>query len=627
MSDRPPLQFSSLRATIVYMPIKVLSESVAARIAAGEVVERPASVVKELVENSLDAGATRVEIDIVDGGQKRIRIQDDGCGIPRDEAALAFHRHATSKLETTSNLEQIATLGFRGEALASIASVSRVTCTTRHVDEKIGARLRLEGGKVVSTTSIGRPVGTEMVIEDIFYNVPARRKFLRTERTERKHIDAFLTRYAIAYPEIAFRVTQNGREVLATSGNGDPQAALISVYGMDLGGSLLEIREDAGARTAEQPIQVRGFVGPTTVHRANRGYITLFINGRWVEDLRLTYAVIQAYHTLLPTKRYPVAFVEVTMPPEDVDVNVHPAKTEVRFRDGDAAFRAVQRAVRATVIEQAPAAASWKPDEDRAAQSEDASQPQGNAALRSKLSQLQPQGRQIEFDTSQRTTQAPTAPASDQTAGTQTEGKPPFVSSSSSLPPLRVIGQAASMFIIAEGPDGLYLIDQHAAHERILYEQMTARWATGDVPAQPLLEPQSVTLAPEESEQIEGLLPTLQSLGIEVEAFGPNTFLVRAMPAPLPDLDPDKLLIDLAASTEADADTRSPVRTALEEKVVLHICKRAAVKAGQVLSTEEMKHLLRDLERTENPRTCPHGRPTILQLSTAQLARQFGRTG
>ncbi len=603
------------------MPIKVLSESVAARIAAGEVVERPASVVKELVENSLDAGATRVEIDIVDGGQKRIRIQDDGCGIPREEAALAFKRHATSKLETATDLERIATLGFRGEALASIASVSRVTCTTRHVDEKVGARLRLEGGKVVSTTAIGRPVGTEMIIEDLFYNVPARRKFLRTERTERKYIDAFLTRYAIAYPEIAFHVTQNGREVLATSGSGDPQAALVAVYGMDLGSSLLEIRDDV---SAEQPIQVRGFVGPTTVHRANRGYITLFINGRWVEDLRLTYAVIQAYHTLLPTKRYPVAFVEVTMPPEEVDVNVHPAKTEVRFRDGDAAFRAVQRAVRATVIEQAPAAATWEPDEDRA------EQPRGNAALRSKLSQLQPQGRQIEFDTSQRPTQAATTPPADQTEATptaQAEGEAPIASSSSSLPPLRVIGQVTSMFIIAEGPDGLYLIDQHAAHERILYEQMTARWATGDVPAQPLLEPQSVTLPPDEADQLEALLPTLQSLGIEVEPFGPHTFLVRAMPAQLPELEPDKLLIDLAASTEASAAAHSPIRTALEEKIVLHICKRAAVKAGQVLSTEEMKHLLRDLERTKNPRTCPHGRPTILQISTERLARQFGRTG
>ncbi|MFP4395089.1 MAG: DNA mismatch repair endonuclease MutL, partial [Anaerolineales bacterium] len=620
----PPLQFSSLHATILYMPIKVLSETVAARIAAGEVVERPASVVKELVENSLDAGATRVEIDIVDGGQKRIRIQDNGCGIPREEATLAFKRHATSKLETATDLERIATLGFRGEALASIASVSRVTCTTRHVDEKVGTRLRLEGGKLVSNTAIGRPPGTEMVIEDLFYNVPARRKFLRTERTERRHIDAFLTRYAIAYPEIAFRVTQNGHEVLATSGSGDPQAALIAVYGMDLGGSLLEIAPET---TAEQPIQVRGFVGPTTVHRANRGYITLFINGRWVEDLRLTYAVIQAYHTLLPTKRYPVAFVEVTMPPGEVDVNVHPAKTEVRFRDGDAAFRAVQRAVRATVIEQAPAAAAWEPGAEHAEQAEDASQPQGNAALRSKLSQLQPQGRQIEFDTARPARQAAGAAAADQPGAAQAEGERPALSgSTSSLPPLRVIGQAASMFIIAEGPDGLYLIDQHAAHERILYEQMTARWATGDVPAQPLLEPQSVTLAPDESDQLEALLPTLHALGIEVEAFGPNTFLVRALPAPLPDLDANKLLIDLAGSIEAGAEAPSPIRTALEEQVVRHICKRAAVKAGQVLSTEEMKRLIHDLERTENPRTCPHGRPTILQISTTQLARQFGRT-
>ena len=266
------------------MTIRLLPEAVAARIAAGEVVERPASVVKELVENSLDAKATRVTIETQEGGRALIRVRDNGNGIPSAEVALAFRRHATSKLQTAADLEHIATLGFRGEALASIASVSRVTCVTRCTTEEIGTRVQIEGGDIVAHTAIGRPPGADILIEDLFYNVPARRKFLRSERTERRHSDAFLTRYAIAYPDIAFYVAHDGREVLSTSGNGAAQEALLSVYGMELGNNLLEIPAEL---TQDRDIQVRGFVGPTTIHRADRGYITLFINGRWIQDLSL----------------------------------------------------------------------------------------------------------------------------------------------------------------------------------------------------------------------------------------------------------------------------------------------------------------------------------------------------
>ncbi|MCJ7549787.1 MAG: DNA mismatch repair endonuclease MutL, partial [Anaerolineae bacterium] len=334
------------------MTIKLLSEEVASRIAAGEVVERPASVVKELVENSLDAGATRVDVETSKGGTTLIRVRDNGSGILSQDVELAFRRHATSKLELATDLDHIATLGFRGEALSSMASVSRTTCITHHASEATGSQLRLEGGTIVHRSATGRPPGTELIIEDLFYNVPARRKFLKAERTERRHIDAFMTRYAIAYPATAFSVVHDGRQTVNTSGSGDVREVLLSVYGPDLGGSLLEIPTDL---TLDLEIQVSGFVGPTTVHRANRGYMTLFINGRWIEDLRLSYAIIQAYHTLLPVKRYPIAFVVVKMPPEAVDVNVHPAKAEVRFRDGDSVFRAIQRTVRATVVTHAPA--------------------------------------------------------------------------------------------------------------------------------------------------------------------------------------------------------------------------------------------------------------------------------
>ncbi len=610
------------------MPIHLLSEDVAARIAAGEVVERPASVVKELVENSLDAGATRVEVETRGGGRELIRVRDNGTGIPTTEVELAFRRHATSKLESAADLETIATLGFRGEALASIASVSRVTCLTRHTTEDTGTRLRIEGGEVVARATVGRPHGTELLIEDLFYNVPARRKFLQSERTERNHIDAFLTRYAIAYPHIAFSLVHDGREILATSGNGNAPETLLNVYGMDLGTSLLEIPE---AITAQEAIRVSGFVGPTSVHRANRGYITLFVNGRWVQDLRLTYAIIQAYHTLLPVKRFPVAFVSVTLPVADVDVNVHPAKTEVRFRDGDAVFRVVQRAVRATVIDEAPAARAWESPSTVFSEGVASS----DTAMRARLAALTPAARQIALPQTETSAEgAPSAvfiqgtpPASPDNGLTPTTPQPPKTETpktasgvSPTLPPLRVIGQAATMVIIAEGPEGIYLIDQHAAHERVLYERLITAWMQGQVATQPLLKPEPVSLPVAEAAYLEELLPALLALGMEVEVFGPGAFLVRSVPALLANLSPADLLADIAVS-----DEQSPIHTALEEMIVRRICKRAAVKAGQVLSREETEQLVRDLERTANPRTCPHGRPTIVQIGVEQLIRQFGR--
>jgi len=643
------------------MTIKLLSEDVASRIAAGEVVERPASVVKELVENSLDAGATRVDVETSKGGTALIRVRDNGSGILSQEVELAFKRHATSKLERATDLEHIATLGFRGEALSSVASVSRMTCITHHASEATGTQLRLEGGTVVHRSATGRPPGTELIIEDLFYNVPARRKFLKTERTERRHIDAFMTRYAIAYPDTAFTVVHDGRRTVNTPGTGDVREVLLSVYGPDLGGSLLEIPADL---TLDLEIRIRGFVGPTNVHRANRGYITLFVNGRWIEDLRLSYAIIQAYHTLLPVKRYPIAFVMVEMPPEDIDVNVHPTKAEVRLRDGDSVFRAIQRTVRATVMAQAPATATWSLDQagsiDQAGSPAATDDAQTRASAtnspaqqnRARLAALRPSQSHIHFPPARTepanvstpaTGSAPPASADRQDAGRHLAGpdwtlsapgagasasqpipaQPARAQSRQQLPPLRIVGQIATMFIVAEGPEGLYLIDQHAAHERVLYEQMLSNATTGQVPSQPLLEPQVVSLPADEADRLEEVLPALHRLGLETEAFGTNTFLVRAVPAQLKHIAPADLLADIAAA----AGESSPIRAELEEIVIRHICKRAAVKAGQVLSTEEMTRLIHDLEATESPRTCPHGRPTVVQISTETLARRFGRGG
>jgi DNA mismatch repair protein MutL len=334
--------------------------------------------------------------------------------------------------------------------------------------------------------------------------------------------------------------------------------------------------------------------------------------------MRLNYAVIQAYHTLLPVKRYPVAFVLIELPIEEVDVNVHPTKAEVRFRDGDAVFRAVQRAVRATVVQNAPSAASFERGTPGTAAPTDQSSEADVQRHRSRLRQIQPREQQFRLPEQAITTPSTVGVSAETTAPSESDEQSRI---DSKLPPLRILGQAATMFIIAEGPDGLYLIDQHAAHERVLYERLVSEEARGQVSSQALLEPETISLPADAAAQLEEVLPTIKQLGIEVEVFGPNTFRVRALPSYLTAVPPSELLADIATSLEADA----PVDEELEEALVRKVCKRAAVKAGQVLSPEEMKQLVRDLERTVNPRTCPHGRPTIVQISTETLARQFGR--
>lgn len=570
--------------------IRVLPPEIVAQIAAGEVVGRPASVVKELVENSIDAGAREIRIEVADGGKRIIRVADDGCGIPAAEVELAFQRHATSKLASADDLTRIVTLGFRGEALASIAAVSRVTCATRAAGEETGTLIRLEGGEVVSRRPVGRPPGTTITVEDIFFNVPARRKFLRSSATERHHIDAWVTRYAMAYPDRRFVLVHDGREVFRSPGTGQMRDVLVAVYGVEVGSALVEIppEEDATVRVA-------GFVGPPHLHRADRGEITLFVNGRWVQDARLTYAVIQAYHTLLPAGRYPLAVVSMTLPPEDVDVNVHPAKAEVRFRDGEKVFRAVQRAVRRAVTEEG-----------------------GIPTMRTvpgpAFIARPPEVRPPERPTGERFRPVPMPAVVPPSPG--------------GLPVLRVVGQVAATYIIAEGPDGLYMIDQHAAHERVLYERLMAQRETG-IPVQRLLEPVAVDLPHEWAGLVEAHRETLHRLGLEVEPFGGNTFLVRALPAALTATHPRDVLTEVAqglAEGSEGAEERTGGRAEeIERAIIRRVCKQGAIKAGQILSREEMEELLRALEECENPRTCPHGRPTMIYISTAQLAREFQR--
>lgn len=602
------------------MAIQILPDVVVAQIAAGEVVERPASVVKELIENALDAGARHIRVEITGGGRRRIRISDDGSGILPDEVALAFHRHATSKLRTTEDLSTIETLGFRGEALASIASVSQLQITTRHIDSPTGVLMHLEGGDITRQQQVGAPAGTVITVENLFYNTPARLKFLKKENTEKRQIALFITRYAMAYPHVKFVLEQDGREIFRSSGSGQLADVLVSALGLDSFKNMVEVSTQ-GSEREDRGVQVYGYSSVPSLHRADRNHITLFVNGRWIQDTRLSYAVTQAYHTFLMTGRYPVSVVMIQLSPEDVDVNVHPTKAEVRFRDIDTVFTAVQRAVRRAVIDlaQTPAMRGGRFAELSGNRNYlpgwAANTRQSQMDMNLMMDTPGQYRRQSLFNNE------PEADTLDPTAipaGMNGPAKP------RTLPILRVIGQVGATYIVAEGPSGVYLIDQHAAHERILYEQFMEEHARHEPVAQFTLTAQTINLPPSEARLIEENLDVLQSVGFTLEVFGPNTFVIRSVPALLADEAPIEVLGGIIADLEAGLE---PGQSSIEDKIVTRVCKQAAVKAGQILSTDEMQSIIRQLERCQSPHTCPHGRPTMLHLTSEQLAREFGRLG
>ncbi len=619
------------------MSIQVLSDQLASQIAAGEVVERPFSVVKELVENSIDAGAQTINIDIQEGGRTRIQIADDGTGISATEIETAFLRHATSKLQSVEDLNAIRTLGFRGEALAAISAVSKVTIVSRIGDETAGIRLQLEGSKVVSRDNVGAPQGTVIAVENLFYNVPARLKFLKSVTTEKRLIDEFVTRYAMAYPHIRFRLTHNGRITFQSNGNGELRDVMIAIFGAETARELLKI-EDQRVKDNVSPsdsnlqssIFVDGFIGPPSLNWSNRSHIVLFMNGRWIKDNSLTYAVIQAYHTLLPTGRYPLGIIFITLPAEEVDVNVHPTKTEVRFHHSNKVFGAVQKSVRNTLIEDTPVrsmgtwavprqttpAPGWSGELDENAFVRRDDDPQPAFGF-----DWTPPG--MKQDTVETAVSADSAQAYSQAHSSHAVQPPSADLGGGKLPIMRVVGQIGAAFIITEGPDGVFLIDQHAAHERILYEQFMADWRDEDgVTSQGLVSGTAVHLSPPQATLLTENINTINQLGFQIEPFGPNAFMIRAIPTILAKMDPAKALVSVVEDLERGD---KPMQGKIEDKIVMRVCKTAAVKAGQTLSQAEMEAMIWQLEACQNPHTCPHGRPTLIYLSVAQLAKQFGR--
>jgi DNA mismatch repair protein MutL len=598
------------------MSIRILPPEVASQIAAGEVVERPASVVKELIENALDAGAKSIAVEIVGAGRTMVQVADDGTGIPAGELSLAVERHATSKLAFAEDLFRIATLGFRGEALASIGSVSRLTITSRTSDSPAGARLRVDGGIRGKLEKIGAPVGTMVSVEDLFYNVPARLKFLKQDATERRAIDALLTRYALAYPRVRFRLSEGNAPSLHTAGDGDRRAILAALYGVDVARQMLEVSAE------EEDIKLTGFISPTALTRSNRKEITFFVKGRWVQDTPLASALLQAYHTLLMVGRYPLAALFLEVPPDQVDVNVHPAKTEVRFRNADKAFSFVQRATRRallayTPIPQVATQNLWGTSTLPRQVDPSWSLAHGQPNVASQGTGADGQWSDVESNAA--------VPASLATDGSpQAAQASQIATPAMTIPLLRLIGQIGATYLVAEGPDGLYLIDQHAAHERVLFEKLMAQHEQKSIPSQTLLTPVVVDLPRASAEILLSQIPVLRHFGFDVEPFGTNAYQVRALPSLFARSDPAAALRALVEDFEED---ETPLQSEIEARIAGRVCKRLAVKAGQVLSTDEQRALLADLETCASPRTCPHGRPTMIHLSVDMLERQFGRKG
>ena len=573
------------------MSIRILPPDVVSKIAAGEVVERPASVVKELIENAIDAGAKEIKVEIREGGQRLVRVGDDGVGIPAAEVELAFARHSTSKISSPEDLERIVTLGFRGEALASIAAVSHLTMLTRAEGEEMGTWMRLEGGHIIRRESRGALPGTVVSVENLFFNVPARRKFLRQTATEAGHASEVVTFYALAFPALRFQFVKDGRLVFRSTGSGELFDVLIKVYGLQTARQMVPLREEE--RLSD--MQVEGYVSPPGLSRASRDHLIFFVNRRHVRDRLLSRAVIEAYHTLLPGDRYPIAILYVSLPSEQVDVNVHPAKSEIRFLNPDEVFHTVQRAVRHTLKASSPLQALSAPPHrgEFPLPSPRLRREEGELTLA--LEVQRPAEQEISL-------QAPTL-------GTR-------------LPMLRVLGQVGQTYIIAEGPDGLYLIDQHTAHERVLYERLRAEKDRLIDSAQHLLTPLTLELTPRQQETLAACLEEIAALGFEIEPFGGETHLVRAVPAILAGKDISAALIDLL---DALAEGGEPEEEALLDQALTTLACHGAVRAGKTLSLEEMRDLIRQLEKTQLPHTCPHGRPIMKHLSTELLAREFGR--
>jgi DNA mismatch repair protein MutL len=621
--------------------VRVLADHVANQIAAGEVVERPASVAKELVENSIDAGATHITIEIEAGGRRLLKVSDDGEGMVRDDAILAFERHATSKIRVTDDLNAIATLGFRGEALASIASVAKVELTTSIEGASAGTRVAIEGGRMRDVKDAAHPRGTTIAVRDLFFNVPARRKFLRSEATETFHLTNLVTHYALAHPEIAFVFVNNGRDVVRAMAAKDLRERAYQIFGEEFLENLLAV-DGGDARVA----RVTGFVSAPRDRRTSRDSQYLFVNRRFVRDRMIGRSLSEGYRSILPHGVYPAALLFIETPLEEVDVNVHPAKTEVRFRRSAAVADAVREAVRDALAsasyvqpEQPQAPPPFQPPPTFAPLSD----PQVQSA--SAAVSFTPAQPRIEFVPQLPPPPAPVVsePSGDEIAREVAEMiRSSSVKSPSPLPPLnsaerlvrevspetlstniRPLGQLEESFIIATDDEGLLLIDQHVAHERVLFDKYRALESERRSESQQLLVPETFDLTPAQAAVFDQLIPELEVYGFELMRLSGRTVAIRAVPADLPAGEARNMLSELLETV--DAEKKSTARETLRDEIAASLACHAAIKVNMPLAPEKMRWLIDRLLQTSSPTTCPHGRPVILRLKMRDILKGFHR--
>ncbi len=621
--------------------IRVLSDNVANKIAAGEVVERPASVVKELIENSLDAGATDLRIDVDSGGRRLIRVADNGSGMLRDDALLAFERHATSKLSDVKDLLSIATLGFRGEALPSIASVSRLLLETRAAEETTGAAVEIAGGKILRCDEFSRPAGTTISVQDLFYNVPARKKFLRSDQTELAHIASLATHYSLAHPKKSFQLTHGASRLLDVTPVETLQERVYQVFGnqtledlidLDMVERELEVVEADDRST--RVFALRGFVSGPQVQKMNRNSIFLFVNGRLIRDRLLLHALSSAYHNLMPPACYPFALLFVDCDCEEVDVNVHPSKTEVRFRHGNFVHDLVRDAIRERLIASRPVSGIPPSQQPQAA----ADLPFSDFTQRIENQRFEPvPGVEIETERIEdlpvftlNKTVAPEPRFDFQSSVTpkapDTHGAMPFVDAPQSLAALsdlRPLGQIHDSFIIAAGRDGLWIIDQHVAHERILFEKVLRQQAQGRVERQQLLMPILLDLTAGQQIEYARIADELDRSGFDSEPFGNRILAVKGAPAGVGPAEIEKLVFEILEMAEGEASKVS--LDDLRRGMAASIACRAAIKINMRLDNSKMEWLLRELAATDCPMSCPHGRPIALRYSTRDILKSFHR--
>ncbi len=594
--------------------VKLLDESTITKIAAGEVVERPASVVKELVENSIDAGARRIEIEIQNGGKALIRVTDDGIGMSREDAALSVKRHATSKLSTVADLQRISTLGFRGEALPTIATVSKFTLQTRRAEDELGTKITINGGKSQEVHEVGCKVGTTVLVEELFFNTPARLKFLKSTPTEANKIHDFIVKLALSRPQVAFRFINGNRTALATPGNGSLLDTLSAIYGTELTDSILTLKHD------DDNLKLAGYVTKPNILKSYRGWQTFIINGRVVENRTISKAVDEAYKSLIPKTGFPLAVVIINVPQSSIDVNVHPQKIELKFDDEGRIFKAVYHAVRQAIEGKDDtighdltevAAAPETPHFEQLDLSKDFDEPP--TPKKSSERKKKPKD---DFDIEETLSKV---------AEPKEVPKPqPKVEPPKKFFELEPIGQVARCYIVAQGGNDLYIVDQHAAHERILFDRLN-NYAER-IPAQGLLIHRVMKFDSRETELIEKNLNVFAQLGFTLEPSGADEFRLIEVPLDASDTDAENLLRGIISEIFDGLNEADDIAKRIRQATLATTACKAAIKAGQELNFRQMEILLNELSTTAHPHTCPHGRPTIIKFTADDLAKMFKRT-